>query len=327
LPGRYPSGPTCRRRFEEWQLDGTLLEMVRRLSEVGRTFVYIPEPSADIARLAPEPEIRRPPRDGNMRGVFWKSPESWQTPHAARHTQRAPGAPGWLPADPFAEITRQLAEPGLPPPAPVDPAAGMGVGASRRQAGVPGGSADSNRSSRSMQVKNRHGYVIYVIAQSVQKGMFRAWAEILKDDKRVERSGLIGPRFEHAEAAQQFAFDWASQWIDRECLTTATASPASAASGVSEGAQTPEASAMTPVSRPMPAPRPASEPATSATSHSANVQMNAHVNAHTMNAQAIANARRLPSRGYSDDDVADSAGTTSTTDRFPAYPERISHAR
>ena len=27
LPGRYPSPPTCRRRFDEWQADGTLAEI------------------------------------------------------------------------------------------------------------------------------------------------------------------------------------------------------------------------------------------------------------------------------------------------------------
>ena len=32
LPGRYPSPPTCRSRFDEWQADGTLAEIVKRLS-------------------------------------------------------------------------------------------------------------------------------------------------------------------------------------------------------------------------------------------------------------------------------------------------------
>ncbi len=62
LPGRYPSGPTCRRRFEEWQLNGTLLEMVRLLSQTGRTFAYIPQPAppaaAKPARGSPRPSAR-----------------------------------------------------------------------------------------------------------------------------------------------------------------------------------------------------------------------------------------------------------------------------
>ncbi len=32
--------------------------------------------------------------------------------------------------------------------------------------------------------------------------MYRAWAEIMKDGKRVERSGLVGPRFVEADAAE-----------------------------------------------------------------------------------------------------------------------------
>ncbi len=45
LPGRYPSGPTCRRRFEEWLASGTLGEMVAMLTELsGRAFAYVPPP-------------------------------------------------------------------------------------------------------------------------------------------------------------------------------------------------------------------------------------------------------------------------------------------
>ncbi len=35
LPGRYPSPPTYRRRFDEWQGDGTLAEIVKRLASNG----------------------------------------------------------------------------------------------------------------------------------------------------------------------------------------------------------------------------------------------------------------------------------------------------
>ena len=49
LPGRYPSGPTCRRRFEEWQANGTLAEVIRLLTQNGRAFAYIPEPSPPAA--------------------------------------------------------------------------------------------------------------------------------------------------------------------------------------------------------------------------------------------------------------------------------------
>src|ERR1700759_1740992 len=36
MPGRYPSPPTCRRRFDEWRADGTLAEIVKRLGTSGR---------------------------------------------------------------------------------------------------------------------------------------------------------------------------------------------------------------------------------------------------------------------------------------------------
>ena len=38
LPGRYPSPPTCRRRFDEWQADGTLAEIVKRLGTTAGKF-------------------------------------------------------------------------------------------------------------------------------------------------------------------------------------------------------------------------------------------------------------------------------------------------
>src|SRR5205085_543399 len=76
---------------------------------------------------------------------------------------------------------------------------------------------------RGRQVAERHGYLIYVAAERVPNAMYRAWAEIMKDGKRVERSGLVGPRFTDAEAAEHYAFEWAAQWIDRECAMQAAA--------------------------------------------------------------------------------------------------------
>lgn len=70
LPGRYPSGPTCRRRFEEWQLNGTLLEMVRLLSQTGRTFAYVPQPAPPVAAKPAAPVAETPSvRDEHLRGV------------------------------------------------------------------------------------------------------------------------------------------------------------------------------------------------------------------------------------------------------------------
>ncbi|MFL6641173.1 MAG: transposase, partial [Paraburkholderia graminis] len=70
LPGRYPSGPTCRRRFEEWQLNGTLLEMVRLLSRTGRTFAYVPQPAPPVASKPAAPVADTTSmRDESPRGV------------------------------------------------------------------------------------------------------------------------------------------------------------------------------------------------------------------------------------------------------------------
>ncbi len=90
LPGRYPSGPTCRRRFEEWQLNGTLLEMVRLLSQTGRTFAYIPQPAPPVAAKPAGCRSTEAPsmRDESLRGVSWRSPESWQAPRRGEHAEQ-----------------------------------------------------------------------------------------------------------------------------------------------------------------------------------------------------------------------------------------------
>lgn len=73
LPGRYPSPPTCRRRFDEWQTDGTLAEIVKRLGAAGRQVGA----RSRIATLAKPPVP--PPRE-RLRGAFWTNPESWRAP-------------------------------------------------------------------------------------------------------------------------------------------------------------------------------------------------------------------------------------------------------
>ncbi|MBW8833822.1 MAG: transposase, partial [Burkholderia sp.] len=254
LPGRYPSGPTCRRRFEEWQLNGTLLEMVRLLSRTGRTFAYVPQPAPPVASKPAAPVADTTSmRDESPRGVSWKSPESWQAPgtngHAANalHETQASHARPWRSADPIADITRQLAgfdhaapvvaqdrqdaysaqaahaiarAPALPTPsvayaprpalradlramneAGAVGAAMQGLDAAIASArGISGAALQRSPLStalapRGRQVAERHGYLIYVAAELVPNAMYRAWAEIMKDGKRVERSGLVGPRF------------------------------------------------------------------------------------------------------------------------------------
>ncbi|CAG4887514.1 transposase [Paraburkholderia gardini] len=336
LPGRYPSGPTCRRRFEEWQLNGTLAGMVQLLSRTGRRFAYIPEPSLPVAPQRAAQPVATPSAcdDEGVRGVFWKSPESWQAPHDTAHDSR--------PVDPFAEITRQLSG----PPDDTQTRASATDAASHPDA-VAHATAHPDDDSRAAmwlglsapgtQFADRRGYGIYVMAQSVPGEKYRAWAEIMKDGKRVERSGLVGPRFETPEAAEQYALDWAQQWIDRDERTLAAAAHD----------DTLHAGALRPVSRPMPAPRPAATSvsgpvagaaAVPARTASASVPAPSAAKAVTQSvtvvpanvhaaAQANVNARRIPLRRYPESTTGSSTDDSTTgRDRFASAAEFISHA-
>ncbi|MCA8271518.1 transposase [Burkholderia sp. AU30280] len=198
LPGRYPSGPTCRRRYEEWLASGTLLQMIDVLTQFsGRTFAYIPPPPAPVVsarRAEPAPDNDR------LRGVFWQNPESWQLPVAQANVWQGEGAS--LSAMPVDEV--------------VDPSAvSFAVPGAPSRELRPARASSASFAAAEPQVDEYRGYTIYGIAQPVQNLMYRAWAEISQQDRRVERSGLIGPRFTDAEEAEQFALDWARQWIDR----------------------------------------------------------------------------------------------------------------
>ncbi|MFL9864822.1 transposase [Paraburkholderia fungorum] len=326
LPGRYPSGPTCRRRFEEWQLNGTLLEMVRLLSQTGRAFAYIPQPAPPIAAKPAVPVAETPSvREEGLRGVSWKSPESWQAPGVSSNLSH------WRSADPIADITRQLSGlSNVPPvsrassassslaarPAMLADSHGMdearavdaamhsldsAIASARRaqQLEDPRNPLSMSLAPRGTQVADQHGYVIYVAAEQVPNAMYRAWAEIMKDGKRVERSGLVGPRFAQADAAEQYALEWARQWIDRECRTQAAAGAAPAASAVAG------------VARPLPAMRHVPEPVT--------------VN-HGGPLHGPLNAFRGPLRRYPSEPAAPATESGSASDRFPSFPELISHA-
>lgn len=69
LPGRYPSPPTCRRRFDEWQADGTLAEIVKRLGTSGRQISL----RGRIGASAAKPPA--PPSRDRLRGAFWTNPD------------------------------------------------------------------------------------------------------------------------------------------------------------------------------------------------------------------------------------------------------------
>lgn len=82
LPGRYPSGPTCRRRFEEWLASGTLGEMVRVLSEEsGRAFAYVPPPPESVA---PVRRAERPPIAIACAACFGRTPSHGSCPSRRR---------------------------------------------------------------------------------------------------------------------------------------------------------------------------------------------------------------------------------------------------
>ena len=247
LPARYPSGPTCRRRFEEWHGSGTLIELVELLSQRGRKFVYVPQPAqADTQPVAVA--VEEVAEDDGQPAVFWKSPEAWQAPAALADAPLA---------DPMESMMRQLAggEPALPASidAPVVSAATKATtattvaSATRSQNETPFGSFSPSRVSKPVatramprdashrgahpaggvvQVAEWRGYTMSLTVQPVRNRMFRGAVEILKDGKRIERSGLIGPPFQDRESARNFAFDWAREWLDRE-------GSAESASGVS----------------------------------------------------------------------------------------------
>ncbi|WP_346015740.1 DUF6566 family protein [Paraburkholderia sp. PGU19] len=163
---------------------------------------------------------------------------------------------------------------------------------------------------RGLQVADRQGYTIYVEAEQVPNDAFRAWAEIMKDGKRVERSGLIGPRFADVDAAHRFALDWARQWIDRECRT-AEAAAGLHANPLSVGMHMPKV-AVRPVTRAMPELTPT--PALAA----ANVVAatgNPHLPQHL-------NPRLMPLRRYPSEVAKDNK----TGERYPMPSNLLWHA-
>jgi transposase len=230
LPCGYPSGPTCRCRFEEWRSNGTLLAIVTLLSKNGRTFAYVPTvTSPDMGRALPHaPRFRR--EDGSPQ-VLWQSADASQSSSGAVARTRE--------TTPFTEITRQLsgrqshphrelaAEPELvnrsPRPERTQYTPWMGL------------------HSRGKEVADPRGYVMYAAADRLEEASFRGWAEVVKNGRRVARSGLIGPRFANAEVAQQYALDWARRWIAQHCP----------APPVAEVAQTSPARNATPPAQPV----------------------------------------------------------------------------
>ena len=208
LPARYPSVPTCRHRFEEWLVAGTLAQMINVLSDFGRTFACIPQ--APMTRVEWSEAASVPDR---LHGVVWKGPESWRTPAALTNACD--------PNDAISAMTRQLLS------GPADrillssPASARANVDTRGQPDLHHGALWTNRAWSDALVQAYRGHTIHASAQPVQQLMYRACVQIVKDSQRIERSGLIGPRFADTKAAQQYALAWARQWIDRACATLA----------------------------------------------------------------------------------------------------------
>lgn len=214
LPARYPSGPTCRRRFDEWHANGTLVELVQLLSQRGRSFAYVPPAVPPVARAAAE--VEEVAEDDGQPSVFWKSPEAWQAPSRVDGAM-PPDAPL---ADPMESITRQLANAA---PARVSDAVATRAHRPYPERASHEASPPAARNplwvsgaGQSVQMAEWRGYAMNLTVQPVRNRMFRASVEILKDGRRVERSGLVGPAFNDRESAKQYAFDWGRKWIERE---------------------------------------------------------------------------------------------------------------
>jgi len=326
LPARYPSGPTCRRRFDEWHASGTLAEIVQLLSQRGRTFAYVPPAAPPAPR--PVAEVEEPAEDDGLPSVFWKSPEAWQAP------SRADGPAGHdtpLAADPMESITRQLANvaperigdasgtaqaPRASHPVPPSPRA-LADDASPAAARSP---LWMSGAGQSVQMAEWRGYAMNLSVQPVRNRMFRASVEILKDDQRIERSGLIGPAFNDRESAKQYAFDWGRKWIERECAPARAGRIDSAADGVRTTVVTRTATS------------PATPSATaSATASATNVVTRPVPPVGVPAPQRMAPLHRFASAGglptFADDYDANSSTSSTETSRHSAAPRlRTTHA-
>lgn len=212
LPSHYPTVPTCRRRFNDWQVDGTLIEMVTRLATRGRSFAIVPSPPV----AAPQRQTQSAYECDRLRGVFWQNPESWSAGDGhggnavdalfAAVPRRLPDAHDVARANASTALSASRAAMLMNVPRPTYHDAS-------RMAGSRPDPAPMAFEPDCAPVHDGHGYTIYAIARRVAGNMFRGWAEIVKDGRRVERSGLIGPRYVTADEAAAYALEWSRRWI------------------------------------------------------------------------------------------------------------------
>ncbi len=198
LPARYPSATTCRRRFDEWLADGTLIEMIKILSGSGRLFTYVPQ----LQPVAPpSPKCASTPESPRLRGVFWTNPESWREADSCSYR-----------ADDLRVASSR----------PMQTTGGARKSIRKLEREAPA----FNAATAHKRTDDHRGYVIHAMTQQVMRQTnlsYRASAEIIKDGRRIERSGLIGPRFPDLESAECHALKWARNWIDRQTSAEAAA--------------------------------------------------------------------------------------------------------
>ena len=204
LPANYPSPPTCRSRFDEWRVDGKFDEMVRILSTAGRSFSYISGSSYPEKRSTPNANVSLIDQQGSPY-VLWKSPASWLLSHgtAFHNSSESPDAITQTRA--AVEVVSQ-SDTALSQPTSNDLAHQHCKGTPR--------AFWMGLASKGRSVVHAQGYVVYVAVDAVPDDMFRGWTEIIRDGRRVARSGLIGPKFCAPETAMQFALAWARSWIE-----------------------------------------------------------------------------------------------------------------
>lgn len=205
LPSHYPSGPTCRRRFAEWRANGVLEKIAHALARTGRMLPSTAKRPSPVASSHASQTEQAALSVDTWGRVIWKSADSWKAPVAVN---------GGRTLDAIACMTHQLS--GASGADPDDSGAVLEL------------QHDALRSSmlkslcrHSIELDDEGGYVVCAGFEQLSNGTYRAWTEIMKDRRRIERSGLIGPRFFNAEAAQQHALEWGRQWIAHQHPTSA----------------------------------------------------------------------------------------------------------
>lgn len=196
LPDHYPSIPTCRRRFAHWRSNGVLEEITHVLTRVGRDLSSTRTSPLPASAVPVSQYDEETPSLNNARRLIWKRNGSGDI---ADNVSGEPFDPS-LNAN---GIERQI---------------------SMLQCVM----------RCSTEYADTDGYVIRAGFDVLCNGTYRAWGEVIRNRQRIERSGLIGPRFSNADQAEQYALEWGRVWIARQRDRMAVVgSAASAVSGLS----------------------------------------------------------------------------------------------